>query len=73
MLAIRTLVVWGVHSLAVTKRYYPPCHLIIVNNTIIIPIYRSELNTSENMELHIDLEIKTQKKRRKHIYLWQII
>lgn len=71
MLAIRILVVWAVHLLSVTKPYYPSRHLIILNNAIIFPIYRSELTGSENMAL--DLEIRTQKKRRKQIYVWQII
>jgi hypothetical protein len=53
---------WGVHRLAVTKRYNPSRHLIILNNAIIFPIYRSERTVPENMVL--DLEIKTQKKIR---------
>jgi hypothetical protein len=69
MLAIRVLAVRAVHRLAVTMRNYPSRHLIILNNTTIFPIYRSELTVSENMVL--DLEIKTQKKR-KNIYVWQI-
>ena len=72
MLTIRILAVWAVHRLAVTKRYCPSRHLIILNNAIIFPIYHSELTTSENMES--DLEIKTQKKRGKtNICVWQII
>jgi len=67
MLTIRILALWAVHRLAVTKCYYPSRHLIILNNAIIFPVYRSELTTSKNMDL--DLEIKTQKKRRVQIYV----
>jgi hypothetical protein len=52
-----------VHPLAVTKRYYPSRQLIILNNAIIFPIYRSKLAVSENIVL--DLEIKTRGKEEK--------
>jgi hypothetical protein len=58
MLAIHILAVRAVHSLAVTKSYYTSRHLIMLNNAIILPIYRSKLTLKEYMVLH--LEIKPQ-------------